>query len=156
MLGVVGGSLALLALVWMGAHAVFEVVASLHLVLTVLGAGYVGCLGVMLLWQASGESCAEQRVGLPTTVLGLAGLQFLNPKAWVLITTATAASPVGPHGLAMLALMVTVISSFCLILWALAGSAIARCLTDDRSRRWFDGAMGLALIGSAVALLLDI
>ncbi|MEM7025945.1 MAG: LysE family translocator, partial [Pseudomonadota bacterium] len=80
MLGVVGGSLALLALVWMGAHAVFEVVASLHLVLTVLGAGYVGCLGVMLLWQASGESCAEQRVGLPTTVLGLAGLQFLNPK----------------------------------------------------------------------------
>ena len=53
----------------------------------------------------------------------------------------------------MLALIFTAVTSLCLTLWALAGSAMAGLLREPRAKRCFDRAMGGLLIGSAVLLL---
>ena len=158
MLGVISGSLGLLVLVWAGARAAFDLVPSLRLIVSIIGAFYIGGLGVTLIWQTVRHEEAErsrQAASLPTTALGLAIFQFLNPKAWVLVVTATAVTSDGPFGFVILALLLVVICSFCLTLWASVGSVIAGYLKEERSSRWFDCTMGLLLIGSAGLLLLE-
>ena len=156
MLGVVGGSLALLALVWSGTQIVFERVPSLMTTLAIIGACYVGGLGVILIRQASckdGGDGPRLAAGLPRTALGLAIFQLLNPKAWALVATATAAASSAPFGFLVLATLLILICGTCLSLWASAGSVIAGLLKDDRSRQWFDRTMGSLLIASAALLL---
>ena len=156
MLGVIGGSLVLLALVWSGAQIAFERVPSLPSILTIMGAGYVGALGAHLIRQTfrpNGVDGTHLAAGLPKTTLGLAVFQLLNPKAWALVTTATAAASHASFGFLGLAALLILICGACLSLWACAGSAIAGLLRDERSRRWFDRMMGLALIASAAMLL---
>lgn len=158
MLGVISGSLALLVLVWVGAHVVFDLMPSLRLALAILGACYIGGLGIALIWQALRRDRAEIRhhaAGLPTTALGLAVFQFLNPKAWVLVVTATAVASGSPFGLVVLAMLLVVICSVCLTIWASVGAAIAGYLGNEQSNRWFDRAMGMLLIGSAALLLFE-
>lgn len=159
MLGVIGGSLVLLALVWSGAQIAFERLPSLSPTLAIMGACYVGGLGVILIRQASrqdGSDCPRLTAGLPKTTLGLAVFQLLNPKAWALVATATAAASNTSFGFLVLATLLILICGACLSLWASVGSAIAGFLQDDRSRRWFDRAMGLLLIASAALLLFGV
>jgi threonine/homoserine/homoserine lactone efflux protein len=156
MLGVIGGSLALLTMVWVGARVAFDLIPSLHLILAFVGAGYIGGLGATMIWRASrcnGADSSHKVAGLPTTMLGLAIFQFLNPKAWVLMATATAVASGHPFGFIVLAALLIVICGVCLTLWAFFGSMIARYLGGERSNRWFDYTMGLMLIGSAALLL---
>jgi hypothetical protein len=61
-------------------------------------------------------------------VAGLFGFQFLNPKSWVLVLTATAATPASWSALArfgQLAALFAVIPTVCLLLWATLGKATA-------------------------------
>ena len=156
MLGVIGGSLVLLALVWSGAQIAFERVPSLSSLLAIMGACYVGGLGVILIRQTFRPDRidgSQLAAGQPKTSLGLAVFQLLNPKAWALVTTATAAASHASFGFFGLAALLILICGICLSLWACAGSAIADLLRYERSRQWFDRAMGLALIASAVLLL---
>ena len=154
--GVVIGSLGLLALVWAGAGAAFAALPPLRLLLKMAGAGYLIWLGSLLIGQSgrqdNGEASSKDR--LPTTAHGVAAFQLMNPKAWVLIVTASAALPgqsTAPYALAGL---LAVVSVLCLSLWACAGSAITGWLQIPSARSWFDRAMGSLLIVSAALLLL--
>ena len=154
--GVVAGSLVLLALVWAGAAVAFEALPTLRLLLTIAGALYLTWLGGQLIWQSdrTGGSEAGAAGGLPSTAPGVAAFQLMNPKAWVLIVTAAAAlagESAAPYALAGL---LAVISTLCLGLWAYAGSAIAGWLRKPGARAWFDGVMGSLLVASAVLLVL--
>lgn len=155
-LGVVVGSLALLALVWGGAGAAIAALPALRVALTVTGALYLIWLGGLLIWQSGRRNGggAEADGNLPSTATGVAAFQLMNPKAWVLIVTATAAlsgESAAPYALAGL---IAVISTLCLGLWACAGSAIAGWLRRPSARSWFDRAMGGLLIVSAALLVL--
>ncbi len=157
--GVVVGSLALLTLVWAGAGVAFEAQPRLRSALTIAGCLYLAWLGASLIRQAgksgrNGTSSATRK--LPSTAPGLAAFQFLNPKSWVMVLTATAAvtgDTGGVWSLAALAAVFTAVTGVCLTSWALAGSAIADLLKEPRAKRWFDRAMGGLLIGSAALLL---
>ena len=156
MLGVIGGSLVLLVLVWSGAAIAFEHVPFLSSIFAILGACYVGGLGLVLLHQASrqeGGDGSEHAAGLPKTAFGLAVFQLLNPKAWALVATATTAASRASFGFFVLAALMPLICGICLILWASFGSAIAGLLRDEPARRWFDRLMGLLLIALAALLL---
>lgn len=155
--GVLVGSLALLALIWAGADALFTAAPNFRHFLLAAGALYLVWLGSNLIWR-SGDTGDEPRP-LPGTALGIAAFQILNPKSWVLVTTASAAmagSAAGMDGLSgfgRLAALMLVIPGVCLTLWALAGVAIAERLRRRRARRWFDRAMGCLLILSAALLV---
>ena len=113
---------------------VFGAAPVLRQILLVAGALYLAWLGGGLIRRSRGGDFGDAGTGiqaLPSTALGVAVFQILNPKSWVLVTTATVAMPgggVGAAGLAGfggLAAMMIVIPGLCRLLWACAGAAIA-------------------------------
>lgn len=157
--GILAGSLALLALVWAGAGVLFEAAPILRRILLGAGALYLAWLGGGLIWRSRGGDVGDAGTGpraLPGTAFGVAAFQILNPKSWVLVTTATVAMPGGGAGLAGfggLSAMMVVIPGACLMLWACAGAAIADRLRQPAARRGFDRTMGGLLVVAAVILL---
>ena len=153
--GVLAGSLCLLLIVWAGAGAAFGAAPNLRSLLTVAGALYLGWLGCRLAWGERAHAAGAVRPaapGLPRTGLGVAGFQFLNPKGWVLVLTATALVSAEPAGLYALVALFIIVPALCLSLWAFAGSAIAERLKYPKARVWFDRTMGALLIVSAALL----
>jgi len=159
MLGVVIGALALIVMVWAGAGVMFDALPLLRRLFLFAGALYLIWLGVVMLWQSravvDGQS-GQTPIALPQTTIGLAVFQIVNPKAWVLVLTATTAISTemsGLRSLIMLALIFVPISSICLTLWALAGVSLSSGLAEAKLKRWFDQLMAVLLIGSALMLM---
>lgn len=157
--GVVVGSLGLLGLVWAGAGAAFEAEPRLRAALALAGCLYLIWLGAMIIWRtgkSDGGASPPARRELPSTAPGVAAFQLFNPKAWVMVVTAAAATSGGTAGISSLVALAAIfagVTSVCLTLWALAGAAIADLLMEPRIRRWFDRAMGGLLIASAGLIL---
>ena len=83
--------------------------------------------------------------------------QIINPKSWVLVTTAITAMTAesdAVSSLLVLAVLLLCITSACLSLWALAGAVIAGWLLKPGTRGWFDRVTGGLLMGSSLLLLL--
>jgi len=159
--GVVLGGLVLLTLAWLGVATALDAAPRMRLVLTGGGAAYLAWLGGGMLWETRRSMDGANRSGttghrLPTHWLGVATFQLLNPKAWVMLVTATAVMARaldGPWGLGALAAIYALRSAVSLTLWAIAGSAIGRFLGEAGSRRRFDRAMGTLLVVLAGLLL---
>ncbi len=164
MAGIIAGGLLLLILAWAGAAVIFDAAPQLRSLMAITGSLYLGWLGGKMVWQTlqnasrPGDlttSCNAQS----HTVIGVAVFQLINPKAWILILTATAAisGPLrGLVGFTTLATSFAIISAIGLTVWALAGSAIGKFLNDQQSKHWFDRAMGGLLIASAALLLVGV
>ena len=157
MAGVVGGSLLLLAIIWAGAGTTFEAVPQMRPTLRIAGAAYLIWLGILLVKNSTRHEASSDRTSratLPNTLVGVALFQLLNPKSWVLVLTATAAMSDVPSGPFLLAALMAAITTSCLTLWAWAGAAIAKWLTNAKAKRRFDAAMGILLILSAGMLFI--
>lgn len=150
--GIVLGGLALLALVVAGPGAALGEWPALRMPIAAGGALYLAWLGLRLV--RAGSSGRGQSA-LPAGVGGLFVFQFLNPKGWLMLLTAVAASPA--HGALAtftgLAPLVAGIPAICLLLWAALGRLLARWLDRPGVRRWTDRVLGALLLASAVPLL---
>ena len=153
-LGIVVGSLGLLALVVLGVGGLIHAYPRLGLVLSFIGGAYLAWLGASLIFRRAGTGVSEDRHGMPTSLCGVAMFQLFNPKAWMLIMTAVAAMG-GSGSVLRLAVLIAVISSTCLSLWALVGTASSRWLSRPRARLWFDRTMGAILALSATRIIFD-
>ena len=154
MLGIVLGSLGLLALVVLGVGGLIHAYPRLGLVLSLIGGGYLAWLGASLILRRAGTGAGENRHGMPMSLWGVAMFQLFNPKAWMLIMTAVAAMG-GVGSVLQLAALIAVVSSACLSIWALAGTASSRWLSRPRARLWFDRTMGALLALSAAGIVFD-
>lgn len=154
-LGVVLGSLLLLALIAAGVGQAMRAVPAIGIVLSAGGGVYLAWLGVTLLLRRreSGSTDARGGFAAPASMLGVAAFQLLNPKAWVLTTTAAAAMSKDGR-LVILAGLTVLVTSACLGIWALAGTA-SRRLLRPRARLWFDRVMGGLLALSALGIVAD-
>lgn len=163
--GIVLGSLALLTLAVLGAVAIFAAAPPARLVLASAGSVYLCWLGARLLTggppgNAGSEEAPEPgpEPALPAGVLGLFVFQFLNPKSWVLVLTATAAAAAQLGGLALFATMAALLVSITtasLLLWALLGAAVERRWSAPAHRQRLDRALGALLVVSAVLMLVE-
>ena len=154
--GVVAGTLALLSVAWTGAGAAFHAAAWLRPAMTLAGASYLCWLGGCLMWHARSklpDGGVPAKVHLPSSGLGVAAFQFLNPKSWVLVLTATAAMAREPAAAFVLAAIFVAVTLPCLALWAVTGSVIAERLTHPAAKAWFERSMGALLICSALLLV---
>jgi threonine/homoserine/homoserine lactone efflux protein len=142
-LGVLAGSLLLLALVALGMDAVLAAYPAAVRMLALAGGVYLLCLGFRLLSPREGAEGLAAR-GAPSAPKSVALFQLLNPKAWLMVTTAVALLP-GTAELPVLALFLAPISAICLSLWAMAGAAAMRLLQSPKARRSFDFCIGLIL-----------
>jgi threonine/homoserine/homoserine lactone efflux protein len=151
-LGVLLGSLLLLALVFLGVQQALQTFPMLRAALSVGGGAYLAWLGVALMLRGAGNPDRQTQRVLPASVWGVAVFQLLNPKAWMLITTALAAMP-DAGGVVGLAVLIALVSSICLSAWAVAGSASSRLLAQPGPRLWFDRSMGGLLALSALGVI---
>lgn len=151
--GILLGGLALLLLALAGAAFASE--PRLRLLITLGGGGYLIWLGYRIAFHRNESAATQSRAALPTSMLKLAGFQFLNPKSWVMVlTTVAAVAPLtAVRTLSLFALFIAV-PLVCLSLWAVLGHTIVDRMASPTFRRRFDRTMGLLLIASAVWLLL--
>lgn len=155
---VIAGGLLLLTLVWAGAGLLFAAEPRLRTLLALAGSAYLFRLGAaLLLPPAQAEAGTEVRTPSPTSPRSWAGVvlfQLVNPKAWVLMLTATAVvERSGWEGMIGLAALFAMLSASSLVIWTVAGSVLAAVLDQPCRRRWLDRGMGAVLIGSAAAVL---
>ena len=152
--GIVLGGLGLLAIAAAGGAALFEALPGFRFALALAGCLYLTWLGFRLIAESFSPAAAGPESGrLPAGVTGLAGFQFLNPKSWVLVLTAVAATPQSTAGLLGVIALFLVIPAACLLLWSWCGALMMRALETPRFRAWFDRTMGATLAASAAALL---
>ena len=151
--GIVLGGVAMLALV-VTAGSMLGDLPLLRTAVAAAGASYLGWLGLTML--RSPAAARDQGAPLPAGFTGLFAFQFFNPKSWVMVLSLVASFPQQDAAtiLAWLAPLFLAIPSACLLLWALAGRHLAPRLQAPATRRSFDRIMGLALLASAVLLLL--
>jgi threonine/homoserine/homoserine lactone efflux protein len=92
---------------------------------------------------------AQQRLGL----LSAAGLQWINPKTWMMaLAVVSVFAGVGEDRFShvlYLSLAFFLISIPCLGVWALLGAGSSRWLRSPRAMQRFNRCMGLLLLGSA-------
>jgi threonine/homoserine/homoserine lactone efflux protein len=151
-LGVMLGSLLLLALIFAGVARAMQVLPIVGTFLSVGGGAYLAWLGASSFLRREQDDEA-QRSTAPASVLGAASFQLFNPKAWLLTTTAAAAMS-GNGGVFTLAALTVLVTGICLSIWAVAGSA-SRHFLQPRGRLWFDRTMGGLLVLSAVGIAVD-
>ncbi len=149
--GVVLGTLTLLGVVVAGAGAAFAVHPQLRTAVAAGGCLYLSCLGARLIAASFGENALHKTCAIESGFFALLGLQFLNPKAWVMVLTAAAAT----RAFAPLAVLFTAVPAICLLFWASLGSLLSESLRRRRIRAWFDRVMGGLLVASAALLLLE-
>lgn len=117
-------------------------------------------LGVAFLfwlsWKVATAGRSDpQRVRRPIGFFGAAAFQWINPKAWLIATSAAAtyldASAGGAivQALAFSAIIFLAATPSCL-LWLAFGAAMQRLLHTERRLRLFNGLMALLLAGSVV------
>jgi threonine/homoserine/homoserine lactone efflux protein len=149
------GSIALLVLVAAGAGALLEAQPVLATILTVAGCLYLSWMGLVLIVRTSAESSTGR--ALPEHPLGMFAFQFVNPKAWVMVVTASAAlnADMDAHTafIALAALFVS-IPTLCLLLWSALGARLTSRLERRSFRVWFDRVMGFLLIVFSALLLI--
>jgi threonine/homoserine/homoserine lactone efflux protein len=158
--GVIVGGLALLALILGGLQAVFDSAPIFRSLVVVAGSAYLGWLGLSMLrpgpvtkeahMNNEADSAARRLVTAAT-------FQFLNPKSWVLVLSASAAAQAGAHTVFLeVGALLVIIPAICLTIWATLGVILMRLLSHERQRRHFDRGMGILLMVSAAFLLRSI
>lgn len=163
--GIVTGGVAMFTLAQLGLGTVAAGHPWLQRMIAACGAIYLGALGVQLMYRSvDATPVLRNSIPLaPRAALPLFAFQFINPKAWVLVLTVSAAASSAasrssvqytalPGELALLLLFVA-IPSGCLLAWAALGQAAKRLMQRRVARARFDRVMGLLLIVSAISLL---
>jgi threonine/homoserine/homoserine lactone efflux protein len=158
--GMVAGGLAMIALAQFGLAVFTSRHTWIRDGIVICGALYLVVLGLLLVYRSlrTGSVPTERVQEAPIGALALFVFQFLNPKAWVLVLTVSAAAGcVGQCDrqwpVVTLLLLFAAISGACLLAWAVLGRLAARFLQRERLRARFDCAMGLSLVACAGSLL---
>ncbi len=157
-----GGQL-LLALTWLGAYLILQERPQLQSVILLVGVAYLVWMGLGMI-AAAIKPRNRQTSSPPTrpalqTLSGLVLFQLINPKAWLLAMTATAAVSrefSGFAGFGLLSAIFLSTSTGCLVLWSVLGAQIGKRLGKDRENREFDIALGFLLIISAAFLAFEL
>ena len=154
-LGIVLGFPVMILAVGLGLSVVFDAAPWLHSVLKYVAFAYL----CWLAWRMATAARPGATGGIrrPLNVWEAAAFQWVNPKAWTMILSGMTVfvDPAGNRllqviGIALLFAIVVVPN--CLA-WAVFGRGIARFLSNDSRRRWFNIAMALLLVGSALPAL---
>lgn len=151
-MGIVVGFPAMILAVGLGVSLVFQALPWLHTVLKYIAFAYL----CWLAWRIATAARPGETLGIrkPLNLWQAAAFQWVNPKAWAMILSAMTVF-IDPAGSKLLqvagiaALFAIVVLPNC-IAWAAFGQAIRLFLENERRRRWFNLAMAVLLVASAV------
>lgn len=147
MAGIQLGFLLMLLAIGFGAGLILQQQPLLHSVIKLLGAVYL----LYLAWKIASAAPEQIETGnsKPLSFWQAIAFQWVNAKAWVMITGAIAAftSVQGIYWqqLALIALVFLLVGLPCTGSWLLFGAALKKLLTAPKQRQWFNRVMGSVL-----------
>ena len=153
MIGVSGGFCVMVALVGIGLMGVFDAWAPARTVLAIVSVLYM----LWLAWKIAHAAGPEeaQGGGRPMTLVEAALFQWVNPKGWAMALTAiTLYAPANAAGerelmaILLVAIVFAVVNLPSVGVWAWAGLALRRVLTDPTRLRLFNWTMAALLVAS--------
>lgn len=151
--GIVAGTAALVVGIWFGLDALLGRWPMGEVTLRIAGFALLAYLAVRTVlagWAESGGVRTSSR-GSMHLFPAMLFLQVVNPKTWVLAVAVVAAHGTAP--LPTLLVLVAVVPSLCLLVWAAAGTALASALARPAFSRAFAFIMGAILIAFAFVVL---
>ena len=152
--GVSLGFAFLIFVIAMGLGAVFERYSAIEQILKVLGSLYL----LYLAWRIFNTKAVRQGEATerPMTFVEAALFQWVNPKAWVMATTATSTLLVTTSsvlaGAAALTFGFWLVNLPCILAWLVSGAAAAQWVNDDRRTMLMNRFLGVLLAGTVVLL----
>jgi len=156
MLGSIAGLGTMLVLCAAGIGSLVVAAPAMHVILKVLGSGYLLYLAWQLLGMRFGQD--EHMRTKPMSFIGAAAFQIVNPKAWMMAVTGASAflpevQPVW-FAVALFCIVFCAINLPCISIWAGTGAALRNYLTQRPWQRVFCVVMVLLTIYSAIAIWL--
>lgn len=154
MLGISAGLFTLLLAVGFGLGVLLETTPWLHAALKAAGGAYL----LYLAWRiAFSRALGEARAAAqPLSFGGAALFQWVNPKAWVMALAAMAAYTSADDyawSIVVVGMAIATVGLPCVSVWAGFGTALRAWLSDPLRLRWFNAAMGVALVLSLWPML---
>lgn len=172
MLGIILGFAILLLSIGFGLGFFFERYAWLHQSIQVIGICYLIYLSYLIAKTETANVAASDdgdpsatkpstgSSSKPLTFLQAALFQWVNPKAWVMGSSAIATySTVGSDPFWQIIGIVSVFMIFTLpaiITWLVFGAALQKLLSKADYRRWFNRSMGFLLLISVLPSVYDL
>lgn len=141
------GALVMVIIVGMGLGEILSEDSLFYAVISYLGAAFIVYLGIKILMSSSEIEVEQKEQLAPGFIKGVI-LAWLNPKAWIAILAGISAFGVAGKYQELPTYIITYMSVayLCMLVWAFAGSKIARFLKNCRNLRIFNLTMGASLI----------
>ncbi|NBC95276.1 MAG: LysE family transporter [Deinococcus-Thermus bacterium] len=155
MLGITLGFALMVLVVGLGVARVFDVLPILDDILYVVCVAYLGWLAFKIATAAPPPSAPQEQAGRPLTFLQAAMFQWVNPKAWVMSTSAVAvyAPDSTLPTVVVVSLVFAAMSVPAVTSWTAIGQRLSRFLDAPRRLRTFNIAMAVLLVVSVVPTL---
>lgn len=158
--GISLGFAIMLIVVGLGLGSLIRADAGLQTAAKVFGLCYMLWLAWKVATSASPPEAGENgRGAAPLSALAGALFQWVNPKAWAIALSATAAfsaADAAAPRLAWIASVFLVVAFACLSAWAGFGSLMRRLIDDPSKLRVFNVVMALLLAASALPVAYDL
>ena len=142
-----------------GLGAVFEAIPTLHTVIKVLGILYLLYLAWLI--ATTPTMAKAQSAAKPLTLAQAALFQWVNPKAWVMISgaiatfTSASSSSIYLQVLVVATVFITVGTPSCL-LWLFGGVGLRRLLNKPQRLKAFNVMMALLLVASLYPVIQEL
>ena len=158
LLGICIGFPVMLGLIGLGFGTLFQLFPLLHEIIKIVGVIYL----VYLAWKIANAEGGANAVApaRPISFWQSAAFQWINPKAWVMGSSALAAYTSLDENFFLQVLIICV--SFALItlpcagIWLVFGAGLQRFLRDPTHRKIFNIAMALLLVASIVPVAWEV
>ena len=156
MAGISAGLAALASIAGAGLSGVLMAAPSLQLAMKIAGTGYL----LWLAWKIgrSGPPNLQTEMATPLGFAGGAGLLWLNPKAWAMVTGAAASFAVlAAHPLQLAVLLGSTFglaAAVSLSIWCFAGLVFARLLRNACQWHAVNATLGAMLAASVIPMWL--
>lgn len=155
LLGICIGFPVMVVVVGFGFGLIFERFPLVHTLIKIAGTLYLLYLAWLIANAAGGEDNGVQ--GKPITFLQSAIFQWVNPKAWVMITGAVAAFTIPGSNVyvqvLVIALCFLLVAFPCAGIWAVFGSSLKKVLKNSSRRRVFNHVMAALLVISVLPVI---
>jgi len=158
LLGICIGFPVMLALIGLGFGALFQLYPILHEVIKIVGVIYL----LYLAWKiaSAGGGAAEVRQSKPINFWQSAAFQWINPKAWIMGSSALAAYTSLDDNFLIQVLIICItfmiITIPCAGIWLVFGAGLQHFLKDPRHLKIFNISMALLLIASILPVVWEL
>lgn len=155
LLGICIGFPVMLALIGLGFGTLFQLYPVLHEVIKIVGIVYL----LYLAWKIANSSggVSEVSQSKPINFWQSAAFQWINPKAWIMGSSALAAYTTLDDNffiqVSIICVTFAIITLPCAGVWLVFGAGLQRFLKDPRHLRIFNIAMALLLIASILPVI---